>query len=129
MEHPVFGVDIKDRKYILQNYPKCFIGNHGYWLTLIFVGNEAVDWLVNSGGLLSRVEAVKLGQKLMDLQIIQHVAKQQPFADKNYFYEFVVNFQHCHILNISSQQLCRPCNRLWLLQRNSRGRYSILSKD
>lgn len=77
MEHPVFGVDIKDRKYILQNYQKCFLGN------------EAVDWFVNSGGVFSRAEAVKLGQKMMDLQIIQHVAKQQPFCDKNYFYEFV----------------------------------------
>jgi hypothetical protein len=39
--------------------------------------------------LFSRPEAIKLGSKLQDLTLIQHVTKKQPFADQSHFYEFV----------------------------------------
>ncbi len=60
-----------------------------YYSFLNDIGNEAVDWLITKERIFSREESVKLGQKLMDLHLIQHVARQQPFLDKNFYYEFV----------------------------------------
>ncbi|VEP17861.1 Domain found in Dishevelled, Egl-10, and Pleckstrin (DEP) [Hyella patelloides LEGE 07179] len=69
------GVQIKDRRYNLKFYSKCF------------VGNEAVAWMKSELN-LSTGQAIRLGQRLIDEKIIHHVVDRQKFADKFLFYRF-----------------------------------------
>jgi hypothetical protein len=69
------GIKIKDRRYHLRIYPQCF------------VGSEAVDWMCDRFR-ISRVEAVKLGQKLMDAKHVHHVVDDHKFKDGYFFYRF-----------------------------------------
>ena len=69
------GVKIQDRRYRLSVYPKCF------------VGSEAVAWMVCNKQ-LTRDSAVRLGQILVDKQIVHHVLDEQPFKDGFLFYRF-----------------------------------------
>jgi potassium-dependent mechanosensitive channel len=69
------GLEIKDRRYRLNIYHKCFIGL------------EAVDWLVQKYNCL-RNEAVEIGQKLIDRGIIRHVSDDNIFKDEYTFYRF-----------------------------------------
>lgn len=71
----VGGVPIKERQFRLKAYPQCF------------VGKETVDWLV-SYLKISRLEAVAIGQRLIDENWIHHVVDEQPFQDDYYFYRF-----------------------------------------
>lgn len=69
------GLDIKDRRHRLSVYSKCF------------VGAEAVNWLMQSLD-LTRDEAVRLGQSLVERRLVHHVLDEHPFRDGNYFYRF-----------------------------------------
>jgi hypothetical protein len=69
------GVEIKDRRYYLNTYAKCF------------VGSEAVDWIMQNQQ-CSRAEAVELGQVLVDRKIIHHVTDEHGFEDNYFFYRF-----------------------------------------
>jgi hypothetical protein len=69
------GLDIHDRRHRLSLHPKCF------------VGGEAVSWLVRSTD-LTRDEAIRIGQTLVERQVIHHVLDEHPFRDGNYFYRF-----------------------------------------
>lgn len=72
------GVTVKDRTYRLTKYPSCF------------VGNEAVDFMINDGLSTTRDEAVQLGQCIMtELGIFEHVTRDHTFADSYLFYHFV----------------------------------------
>ncbi len=51
---------IKDRRYHLKTYEKCFIGV------------EMVDWLLMKGEVESRSEAVAMMQKLLDNGVVHH---------------------------------------------------------
>ena len=51
---------IKDRRYRLKSYEKCF------------VGSDMVDWLLKKGEVESRSEAVAMMQKLLDHGIVHH---------------------------------------------------------
>jgi hypothetical protein len=56
------GVEVKDRRYHLKTYKQ------------VFVGSEAVDFLVNSGLAASRDEAVRIGLELQhDFNFFSHV--------------------------------------------------------
>lgn len=66
---------IKTRRYKLKLYQRCFLGN------------EAVDWLANHVK-ISRSEAIKLGQKMLDKGIFHHVSDDHPFKDESLFYRF-----------------------------------------
>lgn len=84
MKDPQHGVSIKDRKHILITYKKCF------------VGSEAVDWMVKNG-IRTRDEAIRLGQKLIDSQFIQHVTKSNKIFkdnDKSFYYFIVFFFKY-----------------------------------
>ena len=72
------GIEIKDRKYNFLNYPKCF------------VGSEAVRWMQKQY-LLSPSAAVSLGQELINLQIIHHVADDHDFKNDYLFYSFYID--------------------------------------
>jgi len=69
------GVGIADRRHLLSHYPRCF------------VGAEAVEWLMRAED-LSRDEAVRLGQRLVDRGLLHHVLDEHPFRDGPYFYRF-----------------------------------------
>jgi hypothetical protein len=57
------GVEVKDRRYHLKMYKQ------------VFVGSDAVDFLVNSGLAESRDDAVQIGLELQhDFKIFCHVA-------------------------------------------------------
>ncbi len=69
------GVDRADRTYLGRKFADCF------------VGRDAADWL-RKNAKLSRGEALRVGQALLDLRVFRHVADDHPFADWDYFYRF-----------------------------------------
>lgn len=70
------GIVIKDRRYRLKLYPKCFIGS------------EAVKWMITTGYAPNDKAAIKLGQKLLDFGIIHHVKNEHNFKNDYLFYRF-----------------------------------------
>lgn len=103
MAHPAAGVPVRDRKWRLRTYRKCF------------VGSEAVDWLMNklkldgtpprlssahahvrvispvaSPIIADRADAVSVGQEIMRLQYFRHVVDDaRTFEDSYLFYAFL----------------------------------------
>lgn len=75
MRDPSSGFQVVDRRWRLLSYSKCF------------VGSEAVSWMVEILG-LTRPDAVRTGQHLMDAGIIHHVTHSEPFSDNYYFFRF-----------------------------------------
>ena len=73
--HSERGVEIKTRRHKLMLFQRCFLGN------------EAVDWMVNQVK-VSREDAVTLGQKMLDKGIFQHVTNEHQFKDEPLFYRF-----------------------------------------
>ena len=69
------GLDIRNRRFGLRNYPNCF------------VGNEAVTWLVQTQK-ATHDEAVRIGQLLVERSIIHHVTDEHSFKDEYLFYRF-----------------------------------------
>ncbi|MBE9170118.1 hypothetical protein IQ238_22210 [Pleurocapsales cyanobacterium LEGE 06147] len=69
------GVKIKARHHKLKLYHRCFLGN------------EAVDWLAKNFH-ISRREAVKLGQQLIERKIIHDVLDESSFKDEPILYRF-----------------------------------------
>ena len=69
------GVPVADRRYRLTVYPACFRGD------------EAVDWLMTEL-VLSRPQAVRMGQRLHAHRLIRHVLDEHDFADAELFYRF-----------------------------------------
>ena len=70
------SIEIKDRKYRMKTYEMCF------------VGSELISLIVEkSKGILTREDAIKIGQKIMDLGTFIHVVdKEKPLIDGYYFY-------------------------------------------
>ncbi len=69
------GLDIRDRRYLLRVYPRCF------------VGSDLVTWLMQNLG-VGRQQAIQLGQTLVARNIIHHVTDDQPFRDGYFLYRF-----------------------------------------
>ena len=69
MTNPKTGVERRTRTSRLRSYKDCF------------VGNEAVDWLLNVLSLDQRSEAVAIGEAMMHRGLILHVSKSEPFCD------------------------------------------------
>jgi small-conductance mechanosensitive channel len=74
------GLEIKDRRYRMNLYPRCF------------VGSEAVEWLMQFQN-CTREEAIDIGQLLVDRGIIHHVLDEHPFLDDKIFYRFYADEQ------------------------------------
>lgn len=47
----------------------------------IFVGSEAVDWMLNKGFVVDRADAVSLGKRLVSDGLIVHVGDMRDFED------------------------------------------------
>ncbi len=77
------GVSIRDRRYKLKNYARCF------------VGSEAVAWLVRNLE-LSSDEAVQLGQRLVNEGWVHHVVDEHAFEDHQFFYRFYLDEEQFH---------------------------------
>jgi hypothetical protein len=71
------NVQIEDRKYRLKTYKDCF------------VGKEAVDYLIQSGGAPTRQDAVELGRALQSTYLFEHVTRDHTFADEYLFFRFL----------------------------------------
>jgi hypothetical protein len=69
------GIKVKDRRYHLRVYPRCFIGS------------EAVEWMKQQLPMTVE-ECVKLGQRLIDAKLIHHVTNDREFQDGYFFYRF-----------------------------------------
>lgn len=62
LKDPNIGIDIRDRRWHLKTYKKCF------------VGSAFVEWLLkHHKNIKSKEQAIKYGQELMDRYIIHHV--------------------------------------------------------
>jgi potassium-dependent mechanosensitive channel len=72
------GLEIKDRRYGLSVYAKCF------------VGSDAVAWLVQTQK-ATQEAAVRIGQQLMEQGMLHHVADEHPFRDDYLFYRFYLD--------------------------------------
>ena len=70
------GVEIKTRRHKIKLYQRCFLGN------------EAVDWIAKKVK-VSRLDAMKLGQKMLDKGIFKHVSDEHQFKDEGLFYRFL----------------------------------------
>jgi hypothetical protein len=68
------GLDIKSRWYRGSVYPECF------------VGSDCISWFVAEGFTTSRVEALALGNSLIDLGHFQHVTGDHLLEDRYLFY-------------------------------------------
>ncbi len=72
------GLEIKDRRYRFKLYKNCF------------VGSELVNWLIENLSISSE-QAIKIGQTLIDKEIIHHVHDQHDFENKYLFYRFYID--------------------------------------
>ena len=74
------GVEIKDRRYGLNVYPKCFLGS------------EAVQWLMwtQKAGIGA---AIEIGKLLIDRGVIHHVTDEHDFKNERLFYRFYIDEQ------------------------------------
>jgi Domain found in Dishevelled, Egl-10, and Pleckstrin (DEP) len=73
------GVKIENRSQSFRlPYPRCFIGR------------EAVDW-ISARLSIDRLQAVMLGQKLIDDNWAKNLSNQQPFEDGDLFYQFCMD--------------------------------------
>lgn len=71
------SVDVRDRKYRLQTYPRCFVGSH------------AVSALTAGGVAVSRQDALRIGALLLDAGQIEHCLREHNFKDEFLFYRFI----------------------------------------
>lgn len=76
------AVTLKDRKYRLSTYKKCFLGT------------EAVDELIKNEMAATRIDAVDIGQLLLDAGYINHVTRDHDFKDKDLYYRFTAHEDH-----------------------------------
>ncbi|XP_038057512.1 DEP domain-containing mTOR-interacting protein-like [Patiria miniata] len=96
---------VKDRRYHLRMYPKCF------------VGSEAVDWLIKHGSVKDRPEAAAMLSILQRHNVIHHVCDDHHFKDTYLFYRFRVDDSTLPLsreteLYIKGHQLCHEQTRL-----------------
>lgn len=77
MKHPQSGLKIKNRKWMLKKFPNCF------------VAEQAVTWISYHLDIPNREEATKIGLKMQEKNIIEHVTKDHPFQDKYLFFKFI----------------------------------------
>jgi len=71
------NVKLEDRKFRLKTYKQ------------VFVGTDAVDYLIKSGAAISRQDAVELGKALQQMNIFEHVLRDHGFEDEYLFYRFL----------------------------------------
>jgi len=71
------NVKLEDRKFRLKTYKQ------------VFVGTDAVDYLIKTGAASSRQDAVELGKALQQMNIFEHVFRDHGFEDAYFFYRML----------------------------------------
>ena len=71
------NIKLEDRKFRLKTYKQ------------VFVGSDAVDYLIQSGSAASRQDAVELGKALQEMGIFEHVLRDHGFEDEYLFYRIL----------------------------------------
>lgn len=66
---------LQDRQWRMRLYPKTF------------VGHEMVTWIAGYRN-ISRLEAVAIGDKMLQAEVFHHVHRDHPFRDEYLFYRF-----------------------------------------
>jgi len=94
------GDVVKDRKYFLSTYPKCF------------VGSELIDWFVKIKTVKTREEGLALGQKLYDADRIHQVSYENKFKDDKTWFRFESDEPEKKDKGPSVQKLCQQENVL-----------------
>lgn len=82
------AVAVRDRRYHLRLYRN------------VFVGHEAVDWLVREGHAPTRRDAVALGQRCLELGLFHHCLHEHTFKDLRLFYRFTLAPPRAHMEEI-----------------------------
>jgi len=75
-------VEIKSRDYQGKTYEK------------VFLGTEAVDYLLKLGVAETREGCVQVGNLLMGARVFVHCVRDHPFLDQEYFYRFTTDEAH-----------------------------------
>jgi len=83
------GIEIKDRRYGFKIYRKTFLGS------------EAVEWLMEHER-ATRVEAIAIGQLMIEQQIVRHVLEEHIFKDEPLFYRFYLDEEDEDTLEMSA---------------------------
>jgi hypothetical protein len=81
------GVEIRARTYRTQSYDECF------------VGTDAVNWLMQTTH-VTRTEALRIGQALLELGHVYHVVREQPFQDGHFFYRISANTSRLNAVDL-----------------------------
>jgi len=71
------NVKLEDRQFRLKTYKQ------------VFVGTDAIDYLIKSGAASSRGDAVELGKALQQMKLFEHVHRDHDFKDEYLFYRMV----------------------------------------
>ena len=56
-------------------------------------GYQIVDWMVDTGRANTRMEAVMIGQTILEAGLLYHVTLEHNFSDKSYFYHADTNLR------------------------------------
>eukprot|EP01084_Bolivina_argentea_P017534 32752_1 len=70
-------LDIKDRRWHLRTYKQCFIGS------------EAVETMIIANIANNEQQAIIVGNRLIQYNIIEHVEKQHAFKNELFYYRFI----------------------------------------
>ncbi|XP_056090423.1 DEP domain-containing mTOR-interacting protein isoform X1 [Rhinichthys klamathensis goyatoka] len=71
------------------------------------VASEFIDWLLQEGEMPTREEAERLGRRLLEHAIIQHVSNKHHFVDGGLLYQFRMNFRRRRRLMELLNERCR----------------------
>ncbi|KJE89083.1 Rap1GAP [Capsaspora owczarzaki ATCC 30864] len=82
---------IKDRRYRLRTYPRCFFGS------------EFIDYLITIKEVWTRDEGVTLAQQLLENKIIAHVVDEHAFKDELLLYQFTADRFHLEMEKTEKQ--------------------------
>lgn len=73
------GIPVKTRMWHFKKFERCF------------VGSELVAWMLKKGLAHNEGNAVRIGEKLRQKKIFEHVTSQHPFQNEYLFYRFTHN--------------------------------------
>lgn len=112
------GVKVKDYMYRMRTYKKTFIGN------------RAVDFLVNSRLASSRANAVRLGSQLVaEFNLFERVTGNKEFCDDQCYFRFTPPEKRKTPAPVQAAAPKRRSGRAFLLNRSAASRASLVAKD